>query len=98
MNAYSPAWTPTGFHAHDGWYFHREDDAVSIQHWSQGGKLLDAVTIDADTWASIVSSVSLAGEHGDTFRMAEWLHNAMPHAWVSRKNEVDRITQSGRTP
>jgi hypothetical protein len=82
---------PSGFHAHDGWYFRREGDEVHIEHWSPGGKLFDAVTLDGPTWVSIVAAVSLAGEHGDTFRLAEWLHGAMPHDWVKHKKILDKI-------
>lgn len=63
---------PMAFHARDGWYFERVDDVrpglVAITH--PGGE----ISFDADTWASIVASVSAVGENAESFKAAETLH------------------------
>lgn len=67
-----------GFHAHGGWYFRREDDgSVTIEVAESAhvdAPLKVALTVDPDTWASIVASVSGSGETGDTWRAARTLH------------------------
>lgn len=71
-----------GFHAKNGWYFQREDGgSVRVTVDELDGASAE-VTFDPDTWASIVASVSFAGEHGDGFRHIQWVHNAWPHDWV----------------
>lgn len=54
----------TGFHAKGGWYFRREDDgSVTIQAPdSMGPGAHQVVTLDANTWASIVASMSASTE------------------------------------
>ncbi len=76
----------TGFHAKNGWFFERVSDGdVQIKFVPQipeesldaATKLLGAllnVTVDADTWASIVASVSGDGEDARTFAAASLLH------------------------
>jgi hypothetical protein len=60
--------THTGFHAKEGWWFRRDDDgAVAISTPTE------TVTVDANTWASIVASVSAAGETF-AFQAARRLH------------------------
>lgn len=59
------------FHACDGWYFKRGEDG-SVTIWAADG---DAeVTLDADSWASVVASVSASGESYVTFEIAKRLH------------------------
>jgi len=67
-----------GFHAHSGWYFRREDDgSVRILAPDSIGTH-QRVDFDANTWASIVASVSSSGESGDTFRAALAFHGETP--------------------
>ncbi|MFI7126011.1 hypothetical protein ACIBQ1_09975 [Nonomuraea sp. NPDC050153] len=67
---------PKGFHAKNGWYFRREDDgSVHIAAPdSMGPGASQVVTLDANTWASVVASVSATGETGDTFSQALVFH------------------------
>ena len=61
-----------GFHAHDGWYFQRGDNgAVTVTNVKHANC---TVTVDANTWASIVASVSVSGETSNTFYAALTLH------------------------
>lgn len=63
-----------GFHAHSGWFFRRNPDAsVTIHADDSNGEPREA-TFDANTWASIVSSVSSRGETAGTFRLATDFH------------------------
>lgn len=49
-----------GFHAHDGWYFRREEDG-SVRILAPDSQAThQVVLLDAGTWASIVASVSVA--------------------------------------
>jgi hypothetical protein len=75
----------TGFHAHDGWYFRRSDGATDgvvvievAESAQQDAPLKVAAGFDPDTWASIVASVSAAGESGPTWNAARRLHMAGP--------------------
>ncbi len=65
-----------GFHCREGWYFKRQDDgSVRIFHVDGHAEGLgfppetDAdFLIDADSWASVVASVSKGGETGDRWQ------------------------------
>ena len=58
------------FHAKDGWFFERlTDGAVKITT-----EAFCDITLDADTWASAVASVSAAGDMAETFKLAVNLH------------------------
>lgn len=73
------------FHAHSGWFFERRDDG-SVRVTKRVGVLnhreeamplfgvIDSVEFDRSTWASIVASVSAAGESAETFEEALNLH------------------------
>ena len=66
-----------GFHACDGWYFRREDDGsvhISAPD-SLGAGASQVVTLDANTWASVVASVSRNGETADSFAAAVRFHD-----------------------
>lgn len=65
-----------GFHARDGWCFRREDDGSVriLAPDSIGPGAHQMVTLDASTWASVVASVSAAGETGETYRCALGFH------------------------
>lgn len=66
----APAERSGAFHARGGWCFKRgEDGTVTI--WPGEG---EEITFDADTWASIVASVSAPGEAYETFAAAKLLH------------------------
>lgn len=60
------------FHSRDGVYFGRrsEDRAGAVTIAYPGG----LTTVDADTWASIVASVSSRGENAETFGEARRFH------------------------
>lgn len=66
-----------GFHARDNWYFRREDDgSVRITAPdSMGPGAHQVVTLDANTWASVVASVSADGQTTETFRAAGRFHD-----------------------
>lgn len=71
----------TGFHWRDGWYFIREADGSVHAVWrrSPHGEYFDAdITIPPDEWASIVCSVSAAGETSDRWHAARAFHNVTP--------------------
>jgi len=67
----------SGFHARDNWFFRREDDgAVRIlAPDSLGPGAHQVVTLDADTWASVVASVSAGGETSESFQAARRFHD-----------------------
>lgn len=63
------------FHWKDNWYFERrENGGVRIYHLDERGIADEDIEIDADSWASIVASVSASGETGETFREARDFH------------------------
>lgn len=75
------------FHAKDGWFFGRNDDgSVIIEHHVYGteknelGELMYTIDakerFDADTWASIVASVSAGGEQDRRFYPAREFHDS----------------------
>jgi hypothetical protein len=68
----------TGFHAKDNWYFRREEDGSVriLAPDSLGPGAHQAVTLDANTWASVVASVSGTGETAATFEAARSFHES----------------------
>lgn len=66
-----------GFHARDNWFFRREDDGSVriLAPDSMGSGAHQAVTLDANTWASVVASVSGSGETAETFHAARRFHD-----------------------
>lgn len=62
---------PAGFHAHDGWYFHREADG-SVRATATGG---EEIILHPDTWASIVAHVSVTGDTAEAFEQARAFHD-----------------------
>jgi hypothetical protein len=91
---------PNSFHSKHGLYFRREPDGTVLVMYdpdnTDGQHVQMMVPLDPDTWASVVASVSLAGEHGDTFAMAQWVHNAMPHDWVFNREAIDSLKDGSR--
>lgn len=71
------------FHASNGWYFERQEDgSVKILKDLRVEELpikhipaLIGITLDADTWCSVVASVSATGDDASTFFAAEATHN-----------------------
>lgn len=72
------------FHAHDGWYFDRDDEGqVLIQHrvpmdggsgarsWEVDAQIL----MDAATWASVVVSLSATPDSSEAYSAAQALHD-----------------------
>ena len=76
-----------GFHWQGGWYFQRttkrpdekDDGTVRIFHvyrTEMGEEKQDVqIEIDADSWASIIASVSYSGEIGGRWEQAKKFHN-----------------------
>ncbi len=58
------------FHSKAGWYWRRNEDS-SVTVWPGEGA---DQTFDADTWASIVASVSAGGDGYVTHALATKLH------------------------
>lgn len=70
----SPHKTAGAFHAREGWYFRRgEGGTVTI--WCGEGH---EITLDPDSWASVVASVSAQGESSATYRSALDAHQSQP--------------------
>jgi len=71
------------FHWKDNWFFERrEDGSVRIYHEDleadQEGGLVEydvCLDIDADSWASIIASVSAQGETAKSFQEARNFHH-----------------------
>ena len=52
-----------GFHARGGWFFRRKDDGgVCLYQVSATGTVYAHTDFDAETWCSVVASVSEGGE------------------------------------
>lgn len=70
--------TARAFHAVNGWYFKRlEDGRVRVVKRAfprEDASVEAMIEFDADTWASIVASVTAEGENAGTFQAAEGLH------------------------
>jgi len=66
-----------GFHARDNWFFRREDDgSVRVMAPdSMGPGAHQVVTLDENTWASVVASVSSGGETPESFQAAQRFHD-----------------------
>ncbi len=59
----------TGFHAGGGWFFKRLGDGLVEIRAPAGTNIFDK-----DTWASIVASVSAAGDNAEAFDFASAVH------------------------
>jgi hypothetical protein len=75
----------TGFHWRDGWFFQRQEEGsvrvfhVSPPHVAPEPPDTDVdFTVEPNSWASIVASVSVAGEHGGRFYRAHEFHMNPP--------------------
>jgi len=67
------------FHWKDNWYFERRDDGtVRIYHLDDHGIADEDIEIDADSWASIIASVSAGGDAADNFQIAQSFHMGGP--------------------
>ncbi len=71
----------SGFHVQDGLYFNRlEDGSVHILKMASGHaedeEILFELTVDENVWASIISSMSKAGEGDGGFYQALHFHNS----------------------
>lgn len=57
----------SGFHWREGWYFQRQPDGgVAISQ----AELKIALSVPVAEWASIVASMTAAGENAETFKAA----------------------------
>lgn len=66
------------FHWKDNWYFERRDDGVvRIYHLDDHGIADEDIEIDADSWASIIASVSARGDTAEAFHEAREFHNKL---------------------
>jgi hypothetical protein len=71
------------FHSKDGWFFERAaNGAVHIvkTDGKVGGPTLAEVALTAETWASVVASVSEQGETRETWMQALEFHMGDPDA------------------
>ena len=76
------------FHVSDGLYFERLDDGsvrVSKQD-SKNGEVIFTNTMDADSWASVVSSMSKGGEIDNRFYSAREFHQSTGAVTVTPTN------------
>ena len=68
------------FHAKGGWFFKRTEEGgvhiVKGVQYHNGAQITEEVCLDADSWASIVASVSARGETAETYKIAKGFHNA----------------------
>jgi len=71
------------FHTNRGLYFDRlEDGSVRVikrEHDDQGretGEELFAITLDANSWASVIASMSKRGEDSGGFERAKTFHES----------------------
>jgi hypothetical protein len=62
-----------GFHAQDGWYFDRQGDG-SVKISAAVQRCSEEIVLDADTWASIMASMSAAGETSVRYQQARRFH------------------------
>lgn len=67
------------FHYKNGWHFGKkssnEPGKVCIRRQDEkSGQLIESIYIDADSWASIVASVSACGDNADSVQIASLLH------------------------
>lgn len=73
----------TSHHAKDGWSFERLEGGAVRVHWGSPEVPL-GVTLTAEEWASVVASVSHAGEEGGRFYDALAFHTGQPKpGWAS---------------
>lgn len=64
------------FHLKDGWYFERiSQGAVRIYHLGYTGLMDRGIVADADSWASIMASVSAQGDTAESFQEARNFHH-----------------------
>jgi hypothetical protein len=76
--------TPKGFHAKDGWYFERDSGTNGVIITKRGAAafgspVVEQIQVEADTWASIVASVSREGETARTWQEALKFHDHGTH-------------------
>lgn len=74
------------FHSRDGLHFERRENGsvavtVEVSGTDANGRAFswprEFILLDADTWASVVASVSAYGENGESFRAAENFHGGV---------------------
>jgi hypothetical protein len=53
--------THTGFHAHSGWYFERQEDG-SVKISAAVGRCTETIVLTAAEWPSVVAAVCADGE------------------------------------
>jgi hypothetical protein len=79
------------FHAIQGWYFRRgADGSVVVRHGN--GPDQEDVTLDANTWASVIAHVCARGENAATFQDAQDFH------MVEHQVEIGDLDLIGRVP
>lgn len=76
------------FHVKNGLCFERLSDGA-VRIFKQESHILEVVweeRIDADSWASVVASVSAYGENSASFQAAEMLHQGKLEEQTSEKD------------
>lgn len=87
-----------GFHAQDGWYFERQPDG-SVKISAAVHRCIETTVIGPDTWASIVASVSAAGETSTRWQQAREFHNGQSADLGGSVKTADQIlAEAGQEP
>ncbi len=73
-------WVELGFHYKEGWFFKRLSDGsvriVKLAEPKEDSAVTSSIVVDAESWGSIVSSVSSTGETGERQAKAVEFHNS----------------------
>lgn len=83
-----------GFHTKDGWYFDRlPNGAVEFRKESLGKNrhVTNRTQLDANTWASVLASVSKNGETGESFTIARDFHAGKALISLSDARVTDHV-------
>ena len=63
-----------GFHSKQGLFFRRDEDGNVIVRKVVGGRVMFKITLDSNSWASVMASVCARGEDAFTFEEARQFH------------------------
>ena len=74
-----------GFHSKNGLFFQRDEEGNVIVRKVTGGRVMFKETLDANSWASVICSVSSRGENADNFQIAKSFHMGGPPLFASNR-------------
>ncbi|MBA7654778.1 hypothetical protein ES703_62671 [subsurface metagenome] len=78
------------FHWKDNWYFARIGNGAVIIYHKDDHDIIDVdIEIDADSWASIVASVSAKGDTAEAFQEAREFHGGEKCSFCEEKTDRD---------